>query len=139
MKSLFSISLALLILLSNIGITFTSHFCGGETVLASISIGQHELNCGMSQASEYCLNISDVSSLEKTPCCENRFHQMSLDDEYETITLNKKQFNNTYPLYLVCVNLIKNQHTISLGPSMVNYSPPVLLQNIPVELQTFII
>jgi len=47
MRRVFAIFFALLLLVTNSGVAFASHYCGGKAVKTNISFGQNELSCGM--------------------------------------------------------------------------------------------
>ena len=52
MKRILSILLAILMLTTNMSITFATHYCGGKAVKSSISFGHDELSCGMAKMDE---------------------------------------------------------------------------------------
>lgn len=81
LKKLISISLALLLLVSNTGFTLNTHFCGGIAVKTSFSFGLHNPDCGMDDTTENCEAPSSQSNHLKTkPCCENQHQLLNLDE-----------------------------------------------------------
>ena len=139
LRKTFSIALALIMLVSNIGITFTSHFCGGKTVKAILSIGLHEIECGMTQTQDFCQKSNEPSSICHNNCCENRFQHISIQDEYETLAFetrreHQKFWTSSYGVEKQNINQSSvNQRTY------LNYSPPLLIRDIPLEIQKFTI
>jgi len=81
LKKLISISLALLLLVSNISFAINTHFCGGIAVKNSFSFGLHNPDCGMNDTTENCeARNSQSNQLKVKPCCENQHQLLNLDD-----------------------------------------------------------
>ncbi len=81
MKSIVSVSLALLLLVANVGFSMNTHFCGGEAVETSFSIGLHNPDCGMDNMDEACeANLPIEEQIMPQPCCENQHQLMQLDE-----------------------------------------------------------
>jgi hypothetical protein len=95
-KKLISISLALLMLVSNLGFAMNTHYCGGEAVKTSFTIGLHNPNCGMPDMDEKCqvLPLSEAQ-LKPKPCCENQHQLVHLDDIVDFPSSNIS-FNPTF-------------------------------------------
>ena len=74
MRKLIAISLSCILLLSNVGITLASHYCGGEAVESAVLIGGGELDCGMDMDAASCeIPQEQSSSFHAPPCCENHY------------------------------------------------------------------
>ena len=136
MKQIISILLTLLLLISNTGITYAQHFCGGHQMMAKVTIGQERLSCGMAPVKDLCdeSHQSDTHS-----CCNNRYTQVAFDDTVEQPVV---EFQLT-PVFDVDNNAIISSvsEILKLQKQVVYtiYNPPPLIKNIPVFLETFLI
>ena len=85
MRKLIAISLSCILLLSNVGITLASHYCGGEAVESAVLIGGGKLDCGMDINASACENPqSHQATLHATPCCANHFTVVKVDNLTKT-------------------------------------------------------
>ena len=74
MKSVVSIGLSLLLLLTNLGWVQTTHYCLGRPMDAHIGLGISTLSCGMESFE------SGAKAMEKVPgCCHDEAERFSLD------------------------------------------------------------
>ena len=74
MKSLVSIGLSLLLLLTNLGWVQTTHYCLGRPMDAHIGLEISTLSCGMESFE------SGAKAMEKVPgCCHDEAERFSLD------------------------------------------------------------
>ena len=136
MKQIISILLSLLLLISNTGITYAQHFCGGHQMMAKVTIGQERLSCGMALVKDLCdeSHQSDTHS-----CCNNLYTQVAFDDTVEQPTV---EFQLTPPFKV---------NTTTFGASACEilriqkevvytlYNPPPLIKDFPVLFDTFLI
>ncbi|UZR98916.1 HYC_CC_PP family protein [Chondrinema litorale] len=139
MKKAISILLSLLTLISNVGLSIDTHLCGGKAVKNSVSIGLHDLDCGMSGMDKDCeLQYSSGKRLKSKTCCENQHQVLDMDDNVEIATAYQIinpifliAFVHTFvqPLFLKVAALIHNSY----------YSPPLRKRDIQVLFQTFLI
>ena len=136
MKQLTSILLTLLLLISNTGITYAQHFCGGHQMIAKVTIGQERLSCGMAAVKDLCdeSHKSDTHS-----CCNNQFTQVEFDDTVEQPLI---EFQIIPLLKVINKAFIPDGFEIRKLQKQVVYSvyrPPPLVKDIPVFLETFLI
>ena len=136
MKQIISILLTLLLLISNTGITYAQHFCGGHQMMAKVTIGQERLSCGMAPVKDLC---EETGQSNTHSCCKNRYTQVEFDDtveqpliEFQIIPLldviNKAFFPDGFEILTLQKEVV---YTI--------YNPPPLIKDIPVLLETFLI
>ena len=136
MKQIISILLTLLLLISNTGITYAQHFCGGHQMMAKVTIGQERLSCGMALVKDLCdeSHQSDTHS-----CCNNLYTQVAFDDTVEQPIV---EFQLT-PVFDVDKNAIINSacEILTLQKEVVYtiYNPPPLIKDFPVLFDTFLI
>ena len=136
MKQIISILLTLLLLISNTGITYAQHFCGGHQMMAKVTIGQERLSCGMALVKDLCdeSHQSDTHS-----CCNNLYTQVAFDDTVEQPIV---EFQLT-PVFDVDKNAIINSvsEILTLQKEVVYtlYNPPPLIKDFPILFDTFLI
>ena len=136
MKQITSILLTLLLLISNTGITYAQHFCGGHQMMAKVTIGQERLSCGMAPVKDLCdeSHQSDTHS-----CCNNLYTQVAFDDTVEQPIV---EFQLTPPLKANTTTFSASVYEILTLQKEVVYSiynPPPLIKNFPVLFDTFLI
>lgn len=138
-KRILSISLAFLMLVSNIGFAMNTHFCGGEAVKTSFSIGLHNPDCGMADMDRDCETIpSTEEQIKSKPCCENQ-HQLLQLDENADVQATSVEVN---PVFFVTFVHSFVQPILFADQSLVHntyYSPPIPDKDIQVLFQTFLI
>ncbi len=82
-KKIIAISLLLILLLSNVGLSVATHYCGGHAVKSGLSLGGSALDCGMSErsaASPECDRSGNHLKPER--CCENYRQVLQTDDNH---------------------------------------------------------
>ena len=136
MKQITSILLTLLLLISNTGITYAQHFCGGHQVMAKVTIGQARLSCGMAVVKDLC----DESGQSNThSCCNNLYTQVAFDDTVEQPVV---EFQLT-PVFEVDNNAIISSvsEILTFQQEVVYtiYNPPPLIKDFPILFDTFLI
>lgn len=136
MKQITSILLTLLLLISNTGITYAQHFCGGHQMMAKVTIGQERLSCGMAPVKDLCdeSHQSDTHS-----CCNNLYTQVAFDDTVEQPIV---EFQLTPPLKANTTTFSASVYEILTLQKEVVYSiynPPPLIKNFPILFDTFLI
>lgn len=138
-KKVVSISLALLMLVSSVGFSMNTHFCGGEAVETSFSIGLHNPDCGMPDMDRECESIpSKEKQIKQKPCCENQ-HQLLQLDENADVQITSIE---VHPVFLVAFIHSFVQPVLFADQSLIHntyYSPPIPDRDIQVLFQTFLI
>jgi len=79
MKRAFSILFALLILLSGMQLTVSTHYCGGELAASKVSVWGGLATCGMEATADECTQPG--SHLDKH-CCNNTISVYEIDHNY---------------------------------------------------------
>ncbi len=136
MKQITSILLTLLLLISNTGITYAQHFCGGHQMMAKVTIGQERLSCGMAPVKDLC---DDSHQSDTHSCCNNLYTQVAFDDTVEQPIV---EFQLTPPLKANTTTFSASVYEIlTLQKEVVYtiYNPPPLIKNFPVLFDTFLI
>lgn len=140
-KKIIAISLSLVLLLSNVGFSLTTHFCGGHAVKSALSLGGTTLDCGMgeqSTASPECDRPGH--NLKAGRCCDNQQRVLQTDDNHPTEATSLVQGSHgglTPPLYIFLSEKLliggKFQKTSFYPP------PPLPARDVQVLFQTFLI
>jgi len=135
-KQITSILLTLLLLISNTGITYAQHFCGGHQMMAKVTIGQERLSCGMAPVKDLC---DDSHQSDTHSCCNNLYTQVAFDDTVEQPIV---EFQLTPPLKANTTTFSASVYEILTLQKEVVYSifnPPPLIKNFSVLFDTFLI
>jgi hypothetical protein len=82
-KKAASIFLSLLILVSSMGISFSTHYCMGRAVESELMIGMHELSCGMMDMDASCETAG--VNIMAPGCCDNEFLSIDIEDDYQVV------------------------------------------------------
>jgi hypothetical protein len=121
MKKFFSIPLALLILLSGMHFTISTHFCGGKIAATKISITGKEASCGMTHDTKS--KASSETSIA-SDCCENEFSVYSVDNNYSPSSFHIKEITQNI-LHIFYIPEGFSFHSIfPLLTKFTNVSPP---------------
>lgn len=138
-KKVLSIFLSFLLLFSNLGFSMNTHFCGGEPIEKSVSLGTEMLSCGMESEDSSCGNSGSLqNSFNAVPCCKDINVFLQVDDELR-LKWSNSSFQN---LNLVAVLPSYNFIAISKAKiefAFIKYTPPLIKKNIQVLFQSFLI
>lgn len=139
MKRVASILLSLLILLSSIGYTVASHYCGGQMVKAKLMYVHNSIDCGMNGMLNSCAEQEETSgSILKKQCCENEFSRFQLENQLKTSELQAPINTEVVVMFVYTyLNLFLSNTTEGVIPS--DYTPPPNIKDIPVQNQVFLI
>ncbi len=122
MKKILSISFALLILISGLNFTVSTHFCGGKVAASKVSLYGELASCGMEESStDQCkLPISQVHS----NCCQTKVSSFVIDSNYTPSFTDFKFFGHTaLTIFIVPESdIFHNLTSLSLASS--DTSPP---------------
>lgn len=135
-KQFISISLSLLLLLSNTGIAYAQHFCGEFEMMSKITLGHEKLSCGMAEVTDSC---DEAHESEEHSCCNNQYTEIDIDD---TITQSTLAFQavSIFDLVKRPLDGLSSEILILKKPIVyITYNPPPLLKDIPVLYETFLI
>ncbi len=136
MKKTAAILLSVLLLVVNMSLTFSTHYCGGEAVETSVALGKSTVGCGMEMSEvNTCDNENGIATIDKVDCCHNTHHTISLEEDYV-------QNSFTAPVLLIAevwpIPALIQLPTFQLKQGcFVAYSPPLVRQNRQVLYQVF--
>lgn len=92
MKKLFSIAIALMMLLSGLQLTVSRHYCGGELADSKVSLVGHIASCGMETANDEC---TQPGNHIQSSCCNNKVSVYEVDHNYSPSFNEYKAFAQT--------------------------------------------
>lgn len=139
MKQILSISLALWILISNIGLTFNQHWCAGVIVEHSVSLGSDALSCGMPEAKVSCETMKDSPQVKQLSCCDTSHEVLQVEDT----TSSESSFLIQNPMLIA---VFVHQFIIplffelpTLNTVFNDYAPPFLAKDVHLLFEVFLI
>ncbi len=132
MHKIFSVSLALIVLCSTVSFTIEKHFCGDK--LIDVSVFTEANKCKME-----ALEI-ELDKITKESCCKDKVDVVKGQDELIVKTID--DFDFTQQLFVATftysyLNLFEGLPQLVIPHK--NYSPPILVTDIQVLDQVFLI
>jgi len=138
MKRVFAIFLALLILTTNVGLTFATHYCGGKPVKTDVSLlGHFDIGCGMEDKDNSCDN-PEIPAI-KSSCCQNRSVELSIEDDFRSPKIIKNTVEYKFVAAFVTTYINLYLLDASAETEYLDYLPPLLDHDIPVLVQSFLL
>ena len=133
LRKLFSVSMALLLLLSTISWTVEKHLCMGRVM--DIALFDHAEDCGM----EASLALLDDASTVKKHCCDNESFTLQGQD---TLNLDIFHFDFSQQVFLISITttyLGLFQESVDKNIVFDSYPPPILDEDLNILHQVFLI
>ena len=126
-------------LVSNIGFAMNTHFCGGEAVETTFTLGLGNPDCGMAKMEQPCQDMpSDQEQVKPKPCCENK-HQVIQTDDTAKIQSSSPVINPVFFAAFVQVFIQPIVFADKSQTQLSDYSPPLPEKDVQVLFQTFLI
>jgi hypothetical protein len=137
MKSLISISLALFVLFSTVGMAKTTHFCMGHAMKSELGFGEKQLDCGMAMPMDHNENGQDD---QKGPssCCKNITEHLQVDEDVQLKKFEIKLELN-FALALVQVFIFGLDTSYEENPEVPHYTSPPPFEDLHVLYETYLI
>lgn len=134
-KRILSISLAILLLASSLGLTFATHYCGGHAMESTLALGHVNLDCGMGMDHSDSMNGNVIKNND---CCENQYISVEVDDQFNS-SIQKISFESKFVVTLAYTLINRPVFEKAKKATFSDYSPPPLIPNLQVEYQTFLL
>jgi hypothetical protein len=140
-RKLIAISLSLILLLSSMGFSAVTHYCGGHAVKSGLTLVGAVLNCGMQESSTETKECGQ-QGMHYSPkrCCNDQRQVLQTDDNYPTDVTSLVPGNicGLIPhgdifLAQILRTQCKFQNTTFYPP------PPLSIRDVQVLFQTFLI
>jgi hypothetical protein len=138
-KQILSISMAAMLLFGSMGFSWATHYCGGHAVEAKLVLGHSDIGCGMEQKQKDCDSGTKKVQFEKQTCCQDDFVQIGVESEYKVVSTSEVAHNTDYIATYILSIAIQYEDASLQTPKYLRYSPPLLIQDIPVMMQSFLI
>jgi uncharacterized protein YxeA len=132
MKKIVSIILSIVILVASSGFTISSHICGGKRSGTVLRIANTNISCGMEKAEDACASSSS-NQLNKS-CCQNEFQTILMDEDYMK---QKIEINFSFVFVAFFHDLLPQNLAQTIFYK--DYSPPPLIRDIPILVESFLI
>jgi len=130
MKNSFSILLMLVLILSGVHITVSTHFCGGKVADKEVSLSGELATCGMEGDETSCpLEGQNL----KSHCCEDIVSVYGIDNNYtSSSSFVPVNFPSEFHSFTIPTLFLKNQYS-GLIQEKISYNPPGVLQSTDVD------
>lgn len=122
MKKIFSISVALLMLLSGLQLTVSRHYCGGELADAKVSLTGHIASCGMETATDDCTH---ASTIEESSCCKNKVSVYEIDHNFAPSFTSFKTFEQPVLQVFIIPEVLNFNAFNAYNHYYTDVSPPI--------------
>ena len=134
-----NIILALLILISSTGFTINSHFCRSQLKDVRIFFKADDCYKKIKTNKIHQTCHAKKQSCENN-CCKNTSKYYKLDQDQQLSSFDFKLFSQ--PDFIATLWIIFNfeiSKTDSKSAQYLNYKPPLIVCDLPVDLQTFLL
>lgn len=144
MRVVISIIFTLLLLFTNVGLTFGTHYCGGHAVKHGLLLFEKQLGCGMEKNNlNSCRHDnndqnSNEQNLSNKSCCENKYFSVEIKDNFSQ-SIGKFELSTDFTFININFQSDYNFSPQVIFPQYGNYYPPPLEKDIQILFQTFII
>lgn len=137
LKTILTLSLALLVVFSSLGMTITRHLCAGK--VKSLVVFSHSAACEMEQQKEKLPPCHESPS--NNDCCQDQTIVLEIEDQK---SVNSPVFKFSVPdiTFIAAFAAVWTSFFNLYSPAYIHvpdYSPPVLAQDIPVLVQSFLL
>ena len=143
MRRLLSLFFSFLILLSSMGFTLGTHYCGGYAMKSGFIFSHNSLDCGMNEAVSEC-EIHPSSTTTKTViknnnCCTNDLDRISTDNMISLQSLQKEISKPFIALFIA----VFTKHSVSVSKDISiafhDFSPDIPDRDFQTLYQSFLI
>ncbi len=134
LRHIVAISLSALVLLSTLSFSVDMHYCGKK--LVAIALNNKAQGCGMAMASEKPFSSGDQIGM---PCCEDVMLTYEGQEDLHQ-SGHEISFEKIFATHVVgFFNFVPRLESINRIFHFREYSPPLLIRDIPLFNQTFLI
>ena len=123
-------------LVSSMGITFSTHYCMGRAVDSQLMIGAHELSCGMMDMESSCDREGDV--IMPPGCCDNSTISIEIKDDYN-IDFHSLSLDITFLYEFTYTLLTFSPAGLDLHIPRSDFHPPPLAHDYQSMYQSFLL
>ena len=125
-KQIVHIFIAMLLLVSMAGVSVKQHYCCGKHVYSTLSL--------------FDQNCMDGKMPSNSPCCKDDYQFIQVGDDFQVVSYSLEQNMEFLQIAtMVPMNLFFPEQEKNPAPKFHNYRPPLIQQDIPVLIQSFLI
>ena len=140
MKRIFSIFLTLLFVFTTIGYSLATHYCRGEVHKQGLFfLHANDLSCGMEKSDQHTNCAHHGSALSKKSCCEDDWQIFKITDDYTSASANEAAVAETAAPLIAAAFVTHPYESENSSFEYLNYRPPLLLRDISVLVQSFLL
>jgi len=138
-SKILNIILAIILFLSSAGLLVNKHYCQDE--LKNVAIFVEAKSCHEQQEQAVCPHHQKAETEEeKNNCCENESEFLKLDQDLQVENFDFASLKKPLQLAVVMIALtIELPSTESTNPHYLSYKPPIVCDDLPVVLQSFLL
>jgi len=126
-------------LTSNVGFAINTHLCGGRAIKTTVSIGIHNLDCGMAEMDqESRTNLPGETQIIPKPCCEDLHQVIHLDDD-ANVQSTSVELNHTFFTAFIHTFVQPIIFSDRAETNSTFYPTPPMKRDIQVLFQSFLI
>lgn len=135
-RTILTLTLALLVVFSSVGMTITQHLCAGEVMATAFF--SHSANCEMDKQREALPDCH--KPVMDDDCCQNQTLVLEVEDEQQVsptfkLSVPDMTFIAAFTaVWSALFDLYEPAYT-----HVPDYAPPYLAQDIPVLVQSFLL
>ena len=139
----FALCLATLMLLTSAGITVDMHFCRGE--LKTLSLFGEAKSCHKTGVMKNCPRHAEMTteqgdSMSRKKCCENKTLSLLADQTQEVQNFSFVLSQQVQQFLIAYVAVFHTGNAMETGtPDFAHYKPPLIVRDIPVHIQSFLL
>jgi hypothetical protein len=137
MRRIIAIFFVLLLVSTNVGLAFGTHFCGGFSMDTKLITTHDDLTCGMEFMDRAC-ELDDEHTVIKKSCCSNEVHSLQIEEEFAQSAVPDIPIVQTAILISLLVPEFYPEESEAPRYSS-DESPPWKPADIHIYLQTFLI
>ena len=140
MKRLLATFLLVLTLFSQSGVVLAAHYCMGDLAQWNLGFSTHAESCSMAKKSSSCeQSQSSSDDMRKKGCCEDDFVQFKISDPCQSRSEIQVSVS---PIFLAALVNVLSEELVRDAENQTffsDYSPPLLLRDLPILNQSFLI
>ncbi len=139
MKRFLTTILLLIMLIGNLGLTLSIHFCDGMTVESNIRISAERDSCNMTESKATCDDeAKQAQAFTQVECCIDAYEFLQAFDEGVAKTTINNDTNNTLSFVQYPTADLQEDESNSVTPHSI-FHPPAQKQDIAILVQSFLI
>ena len=122
--------------MSTSGVAYAQHFCGDFEMVATLTLGEEKLSCGMADLED---DTCTDEKAESHSCCDNQYTKITTDENFNA-SQDTFQVPANFAVAFISIFILQTEnYATNTIASFSEYNPPPLIKNIPVLYESFLI